>query len=176
MGRPKHALPFGSGTLLQHVIDHLGAESDAVLLSVGRSAPPDLPYVAVADRHPGQGPLAGIESLLETMTTPWLLAIPCDMPWMDGAEVRPLLEARSPKLDALLFRRRERLEPMPLLIHRRALPSVRDALEMRCNKVMTVLETMTTLTLEHRSRGPRDVFQNLNTPEDYRRALDDFVS
>ena len=110
------------------------------------------------------------------MSTPWLLAIPCDMPWMDGSEVRPLLGARRAGLDALYFRRGGRPEPMPLLIHRRALPSLKDSLDAQCNKVMAVLEALTTLPVEHHSHQPRDVFQNLNTPEDYRRALDDFVT
>ncbi len=176
MGRPKHALPFGSGNLLQHVIENLGGESAAVLLSVGRSASTDWGYDAVRDRHPGQGPLAGIESLLEAATTPWLLVTPCDMPWMDGEEVRPLLEARRPELDVLWFRRGARPEPMPLLVHRRTLPVLRDALSAGRNKVTSAFAGVAALAVEHRSRGSRDVFQNLNTPEDYRRALDDFVS
>jgi molybdopterin-guanine dinucleotide biosynthesis protein A len=48
---------------------------------------------ARADRHPGEGPLGGILTAFAEVTHPLVVIAACDLPWLDGATVRAVLEA-----------------------------------------------------------------------------------
>ena len=79
----------------------------------------------VEDLHSDCGPLGGLESMLNRCTTPWLLVLTCDMPYVNSEALQTMIgHARlSDTLDDSLPRafawQRESdgcLEPFPLLI------------------------------------------------------------
>lgn len=107
------------------------------------SAPRDIAgYRTVADAIAGAGPLAGIAAGLAAATTPWLLVIAGDMPFVSTALIDLMLgatrdeparaggaasAARANEIDAVGVRIGELPEPLLCVLHARA----RDAVERR---------------------------------------------
>ncbi len=77
--------PFRGSTMAQHVIDRLVPQVGSVMVNANRNLEAWLELAAPvwADETPGfAGPLAGLEAGLRHCTTPWLLAVPCDSPFL----------------------------------------------------------------------------------------------
>lgn len=56
----------------------------------------------VADLYPGDGPLGGIISALRAATTPVVVVTATDMPFLNGKDVTPLLDALSVEDESLV--------------------------------------------------------------------------
>lgn len=87
IGREKAMLELAGRPLVEHAIKSAANVFEKVYLS----GPPELESMGlpvVPDRHQGVGPLAGILSGLEAVTTPWLFALPCDSPFIPEAFFR----------------------------------------------------------------------------------------
>ena len=77
--------PFRGSTMAQHVIDRLLPQVGSVMVNANRNLEAWLELAAPvwADETPGfAGPLAGLEAGLRHCVTPWLLAVPCDSPFL----------------------------------------------------------------------------------------------
>lgn len=96
MGAPKEALPLSDGRpMLLHVLDALrDASGGAAVVGVCRGLSLDgLPdIVHVPDESPGEGPLAGLVSLLAADLAEGYLMAACDQPLLTPALLRRLLE------------------------------------------------------------------------------------
>ena len=82
--------------LLDRCLASLGAGHAQLLLSYNREPGPHLPsgMQVVADlRRDFQGPLAGIEAMLEACTAPWLLSVPVDVDQFPSRLFERLVEA-----------------------------------------------------------------------------------
>jgi len=65
------------------------------------SAPRDVPgYRTVADAIEGVGPLAGIAAGLAAATTPWLLVVAGDMPYLSSALIELLVSATRDSIES----------------------------------------------------------------------------
>jgi molybdopterin-guanine dinucleotide biosynthesis protein A len=78
----------------------------------------------VRDAVEGGGPLAGIAAGLAAMTTPWLLVVAGDMPWLHGPSIDLLLDATKDGLDAIGVRINNLPEPLFCVVHARARPAI----------------------------------------------------
>ena len=159
MGRPKALLPFGEGTLLDHVIRRLSPAFDQVLVS-GDAGIPDL--------HPGAGPLAGIEAGLLAGRHDLLFAAACDMPLLTPELARLILSAAKGH-DAAVPRLDGRPEPAAAAYRRSAAPAITAALAEGRRKAADVLSELDVAWLD--GLDPR-LFANANDPETYRALLD----
>ncbi len=136
------------------------------------------PYVrfhlrAVEDVVRGRGAPGGVHAALEGARTEWVLAVACDMPFVTGAAVRTLLEARGPEVDAVCFTVGGRVEPL-LALYRKTLsgpwgealrgeePSLRSLLS-RCRAKLLPEDALRAVDAELRS------VVSVNTPEDLAR-------
>ncbi len=88
----------------------------------------DLGLRTLADRRPGLGPLAGLETALLDRGDGWLLLTSCDWVTLEPAWVSRLLAARSPGAHAVAFRG-EVWQPLLALYHTGLAPQVTVRLE-----------------------------------------------
>ncbi len=89
MGRDKAMLPWKEGSLLTHMRALLGeAGADRVVVS---GAYPD--FDGVVDVIPGQGPLGGLYSVVQTLPDSTAWVVPVDMPRLDVALLHRLRDA-----------------------------------------------------------------------------------
>lgn len=94
MGRDKANLTLGEKTLLQTVTATMQQLFPHVIVSVRQlRAAVDLPQIC--DEHLDGGPLAGMVASLSQVTTPWVFAVACDMPFVVPAVVEQLGRHRA---------------------------------------------------------------------------------
>lgn len=125
MGRDKARIEVDGLPLVERVARLLEGLGTRTFLATGTHARyPELGREQVLDPIEGGGPLAGLAAALERTSTPWLLAVACDLPRLTAGLLRRLLLRAGPDVDVVLFRG----QPLAALYSRRCLPAVRDAL------------------------------------------------
>jgi len=173
MGRPKADLVFGSGTLLERVVERMRAAAAEVVLVGDPIAAARLNLRAAEDWIPGAGPLAGLAGGL-AVAPPWLHAlVACDLPFLEPeifarlADLGAGFAAVVPEVDG-------RRHPLCALYDRGCLAEARsclDAGKRRMDDLLARLRVRTVAPFEvHPARLER-VAINVNTPEEYQRAL-----
>jgi molybdopterin-guanine dinucleotide biosynthesis protein A len=115
--------------LLNHVLARIKPQVARVVLNANRSAARYATYgfdLIDDGSHVGIGPIAGLLAGLETVATPWLLAVPGDAPNLPG-DLLTRLEAARQTADApaaTVFDG-EGWQPLVCLLSRELLPSLR---------------------------------------------------
>lgn len=169
MGRNKATLPFGEGTLLDHLVKLVAPLAGAVSVVGDPALYGHLGYPVIADVRPGEGPLAGIEAALLHTTADWNLVVACDMPLLESSRLKALFDAAAAHSTAdviLPVGPTGRPEPLCALYHQRALLRVSASLDREIRKVTDGLRGLT--IVEWPVEEARWL-ANANTPEDWRR-------
>jgi len=100
-GTDKALVDVDGRPLAARIIDALrGAGADPVV-AVGGSAGLQLGVPTIADRHPGQGPLAALGTVLLWARTGLVVVTSCDVPLLTAAHVKALLAAAAPNRAAV---------------------------------------------------------------------------
>jgi molybdopterin-guanine dinucleotide biosynthesis protein A len=178
MGTSKALLPFGPETMLQRVVRLLG-EVVAPIVAVA-AADQDLPalpsdVIVTRDEREGRGPLeglrAGLKALPPEVTAAYVTS--CDVPLLEPGFVRQMLEfARD--YDVAVIEIDGFAHPLSAVYGRRTLPIVEELLANDRLRPIFLFDAVKT-----RRVSPREItsdpelltLQNLNTREDYERAL-----
>ena len=174
MGTDKAFLELDGRTLLARALDLLRCLTPEVRI-VGPTAKFAAYGPVVEDIYAGRGPLAGIHAALSSSATELNLILAVDLPFVTESLLRFLLE-RARATDAVVTVPRIAGGYQPLCAaYRRAFGSLAQAaLESGRNKIDALFSVATARVLEESelSRFAFDaaMFQNLNTPEDLRRA------
>jgi len=175
MGRDKALVEIGGRPMIVGVIEAAratGADSVAV---VGHRRPADLPAdlgaVLVPDAHPGEGPLGGVVTALEWCAAPVCLVLACDLPRLDPADLRRLVDALDAAPDASVAALSGPSGPEPLVAAWRTTTAavVRaafDAGERAPHRVLAGLRGALTTV---RAADPGRLL-NVNTADDLRRG------
>jgi len=98
MATDKANMVIGKRTMLQHVIDTMQQLFPYVIVSVRQRRPEiDLPQVCDEQDLSAEnsGPLVGMLSVLESVTTPWSFVIACDMPFISKPVIEFLATLRA---------------------------------------------------------------------------------
>jgi len=131
MGRDKATLPVAGTPLVTRVATALRAAGIDQILAVGGDG--DAARVAgvrwVADRYPGEGPLGGIVSGLQSVSTRYALVTAVDLPFVTKAAVVQLLGSWKGSLDVVLGNDGERSQPLFSVIDLRVAASLTAAFE-----------------------------------------------
>lgn len=179
MGRPKANLPFGGETLLDRMV-RLALEALGV---VWVSVPPlgawprdeavRVPAAAsgaLLDDAAHAGPLAALRGALARLDRPVVL-VACDLPFLTSNDLRALASAAR-DAEAVVLTDAEGPQPLAALYRPAILPAI-DALLAGGRRAMRdLLEAVTPRTIAATTAHPGcPPLANLNTPDEYRRAL-----
>lgn len=112
-GTDKARHPVEGTPMIRRVYDALAPLVTDVLVSVRPTTPPlPIPATPVVDRYEA-GPLAGLHAGLHVATTPWVLAVACDLPFLTRDVLGRLLAARDEEARAVVPRTPDgRLQPL----------------------------------------------------------------
>lgn len=168
--------------LVQWILARLSQQVGSLRLNCNRHQAryAALGHPVIADRTGGfSGPLAGLQAGLQVCTTPYLLTVPCDAPFL------PLDLAR--RLFAVLDRARQADDPAPLaaiatvagqpgndgpdwqpvfaLYHRDALPGLDSFLQQGLHQVRRWQKTLPHCLVDFSDQP--EAFANLNTAEEW---------
>jgi molybdopterin-guanine dinucleotide biosynthesis protein A len=164
MGRPKHTLTLGDGRpMIEHVRDALAAVCDDVVVVGGDEA--DL-----ADHRPGDGPLAGIETLLSSGRDTNYLVCPCDMPLVTSEMFTALAFKCDAAASAFQVRGESHLRPLPVRVGIAALEEARDHLDTERRVVRHFLNDVGARAIDAPPEWATRL-ASVNTPAEYEALL-----
>ena len=168
-GIDKGLLELDGEPLVQRVTQRLVGQVGRLLLSANRNLDRycALGFAPLADDpYRDAGPLAGLRVGLLACATPWLLAVPCDMPFLPvDLGQRLLLAAAFDDPRARVPFDGQRHHYACLLLPRTALAQVETALDSGRRSVRELLHAIGWIGVDFAASGPH-AFSNVNTPAD----------
>ena len=174
MGQDKALLPRNGLTLLETVVDTLRPLVGEIVIVADRTDRYGLPGCrTVGDAYLQTGPLGGILTGLIALGPGTHLAVACDMPALQPAVLRLLLDFATPEWDAIVPEIDGRPEPLCAVYAEAAIPALQLFLEGGGRALHRALETLRTLRISEAEIRRHDpsllTFTNLNTPADLER-------
>lgn len=176
MGQPKGALRVHGRPILVYLLDRFAWPGPTLLVTApGRDRPPGADRFSreVVDPAAGLGPLRGVLTALEHLTTPLLVVTPVDMPLVRPAQFRWLadrLMARRDLLGMMVRRDAGRLEPLPCALRAPALPVVRDHLaagRRSLHSLVTTTRATGIVAAPAPGDWPAETWTNVNDPDEW---------
>jgi molybdopterin-guanine dinucleotide biosynthesis protein A len=185
MGQPKATLRLGGMTLIERTISELTraelarAFDDIVVVAAPESEAIELPTLGAAmivrDENAYQGPVGALARGLRAARHELAFACSCDLPMLRAEVASWLLSLLGERDDAVIPRVGERLQPLHAVYRRRCVGAL-DAMlargERRLGAIADAVNARIVSETEYRRADP-DALScfNINTPEDYARAL-----
>ncbi|MEW8323887.1 MAG: molybdenum cofactor guanylyltransferase MobA [Candidatus Thiodiazotropha taylori] len=167
-GNDKGLVLLDGKPLIEHVINTIAPQVGRLLINANRNMAEyqRFGYPVIRDELSGyQGPLAGIYSALEQITTPNLITVPCDGPRLPKDLVARLASAREiAAADIVVAHDGKRLQPVYALIGKKLRPSLKDYLDGGDRKIDLWYAQHKMVTADF-SDMP-ETFLNINTPEE----------
>lgn len=170
MGTDKALLDFDGKPLIARLLDRLRPEFAEVIVSSNSPQTYALLGVdVVPDEEPDMGPLGAIVSCLARSSRDLHFVVACDMPSVRMDAVHRLLAiAREQECDAVIPVSAEGLyEPLLAVYRRSVLDPARAILARGGRRVVDLLREVRVV----HPKVERESVTNINTPEDYARAL-----
>src|SRR3989338_8917621 len=176
MARDKAFLPWGDSTLLEHIIDTLRPAVDEIIVAVKDArAFRHLKALVVEDCVPDAHALGGLYTGLRTASHPWCFVCACDMPFVNPRLVRALAQ-QARGYDAVIPRTAQGLQPLHAVYATSALGAIEAQLRRRHWDLHALVTQLRAKIIEpdaiHALDPEERSFLNLNSPEEYRRALE----
>jgi molybdenum cofactor guanylyltransferase len=174
MGRDKALLPWAGSTLLDDALARMRVACPDVRILCGpvpRYGDRGVPLVT--DRIDGAGPLAGLEAALVSAAGRPVLVLGVDLPFVTAGTLAFLL-GRLDGADAAVPAPEQMPQPLCAAYAPSCLPAVQACLaagERRMTSFWSDVSIRRLPSSDFAPFGdPRDLFRNLNTPEDLHRA------
>lgn len=116
-------------------------------------------YTILEDQWRDCGPLGGLVTALENVTTPYAFLMACDIPHISSALIQPLLSAVTDQ-QVGLYRQHNRLETLFALYHRTCLPLFKAQLQQGIGQIRYQFNALTLKVI-----APNNLeLHNINTP------------
>lgn len=170
MGADKAFVKFEGRTLLAHALDLARSVARETRIVGNREKFAPFAFV-VEDIFPEQGPLAGIHAALRSSLTPLNVMLAVDTPFVLPEFLEYLIgqARRAPEAIAFLPRCDGGLQPLCAVYRREFADAAENALQAGRNKIDLLFDLVPTRALEEAELEgagfSRDIFRNLNTPE-----------
>jgi molybdopterin-guanine dinucleotide biosynthesis protein A len=178
LGRNKALELVGGQPLIERVIERVGSVVDRVLVVVNddkRARELKLPgHVETAvDQYQDTGSLGGIYTGLAAASTPWILVVGCDMPFLNKTLMSHLLNNRL-DTDVVVPMLDGRPEPTHAAYSKVCLPHIQRKIQSNRLKISGFFDDVTVVGIPQieveRIDPERLSFFNVNTQEDLDRA------
>lgn len=168
LGRDKALLPFAGATLVEWVAGQVRQAAGTVRLVGATERYSHLGIPLMEERYPGCGPLSGIEAALREGGAEWSLVAACDLPGLEAAFLKDLLDAAldAAEADAVVAcEMGGRLEPLCAAYHAKLHAAVEAALAEGRFAVHKLLENRNIVRFPVAAGR---LVSNINTAEEWR--------
>lgn len=165
-GNDKGLLVLNGKPLWQHVADILAPQVDQVAISANRNIDTyqDSGLMVIRDSQEDYpGPLAGMLSVMQQLSSQWFLFSPCDTPHIPHSLLARLLEQRG-ESPVVWVHDGDRDHPTIALVHRQLIPELERYLSYGERKVMVFMRQAGGHAVD--CSDIKAAFSNINTPED----------
>ena len=167
-GQDKGLVLLNSKPMIEYVIESLQPQVGELLINANRNQDiySEYGFDIVSDELSGyHGPLAGMASALNKVTTPYMLTAPCDSPFIADDLAERLIKAlETENADISVAHNGERMQPVFCLMKKELLSSMNDFLNQGERKIDKWFKQHK-LAIADFSNNPK-TFDNLNTIED----------
>ncbi len=176
MGFAKGLLKLGDQFILEYLADRLDWPGPTLLITApGREHPPGAARFAreLIDPVAGAGPLRGVLTALEQVSTPLLIATALDMPLVERAHLAWLAASLAQAPDALgamcarPVEGRSQVEPFPCALRREAKRPVGEALAAGSASIYGLTKDARFVVVSAPVEWPPEMWTNLNRREDW---------
>ena len=159
---------FNGRPLVQWVLERLTPQVDNVLISANQNLPSYAEFgcTVVADRIPDYvGPLAGLHAALSRASTPLLVTVPCDSPFLPADLVQRLHASLAAEgVDLAVARAGDQVHRAFCLVRRELLPQLEAFLASGGRRLGLWHASLKLAEVVFDDEA--DAFSNINTPED----------
>ena len=175
-GTDKAFIPFGRGSLIEHIIEQLEPHFTEIIISAKEPAKYNhINRPICTDLLEGAGPMGGIHAGLKLSANPYLFVTACDMPYPSGeiiahlkTELLNTQPGREP--DAVVLGRDGFIEPFHGMYSQTLIPGIEESVESGITAIYTFLRKMNTRIIDDSvidSLCPdNSLFLNINKKED----------
>ena len=175
MGRPKSLLLFDGEPLITHIVRALKPMfAETVIVAAPEQELPDLPAILVRDEVAYQGPVGGIYYGLQAAAGKICFVTSCDVLFLNPKLIAHLV-SQIPNYDVVVPYWEDRFQPLHTVYRRSVLTLLKEQLnrgELRPVYLFDKVKTLKIREDEIRRFDPEGLsFLNMNTPDDYERAL-----
>lgn len=165
-GSNKALSKYGDETFLKHIAVLLQSYTKEVVISGFYPEYESIGMPILEDKISGIGPLGGIYTALLYSSTPWILVLTCDMPFITSEIITHMLAAGKGE-NVIGWDHPENIGIFPLLISKELLPEIEKAIEKKQYRIKQILSKGNT----RRITIPDEwefFFTNINSQEDYK--------
>ena len=175
MGRPKSLLLFDGEPLIVHIVRALKQMfAETVVVAAPDQELPDLPAILVRDEVAYQGPVGGIYYGLKAASGKFCFVTSCDVPFLNPALISHLTSQIS-RYDVVVPFWEDRFQPLHAVYRTSVLALLKEQLDRGELRPVYLFDKVKTCKIEEdaiRRFDPEGLsFFNMNTPDDYERAL-----
>lgn len=175
MGRDKAWLELDGVTMIERVIAALRPVTRCVTIIANRPEYTRLNLPVVADTYLGVGPLEAIRTAVANARHPRVVLVGCDLPFVTPELFAHLLREAGDAQAVVPLDEAGRLEPLCAVYATAVLPVVSELIAAGHRKVSQLFDRIPTRVVAfaelERLEGAGLFFENVNSPEDYRRAV-----
>ncbi len=175
MGTDKAWLELGGQSMIERVIAALAPVTSSVAIIANDPAYARLGLPAFADTNRGIGPLEAIRTALANASTPRVVLAACDLPFVTSEFFAFLLELEGSHQAVVPLSREELLEPLCGVYSREALEQVTELIASGERKVSRLFDKVPARLVAFAEvshlKGAELFFENVNTPEEFARAV-----
>lgn len=179
MGEDKALLRLGGELFVGRAARALRAVAGRVRVVSSRHEAAALGLEVLPDLYEGRGALGGVHAALAACEAPWAAVLSCDLPFVTGGLLARLASFRAPSTDAVAPTQEDgRPQPLCALYARDPCFRMTEDLirtgELRPRALLRQVRTRWVGFGELEDLGGAGLFfRNVNTPEEYRGALDE---
>jgi molybdopterin-guanine dinucleotide biosynthesis protein A/molybdopterin converting factor small subunit len=175
MGRPKALLLFDGEPLIVHLVRALRRMfAEIVIVAAPDQELPDLPAVLVRDDVAHQGPVGGIYYGLKAASGEFCFVTSCDVPFLNPSLISYLRSQISDR-DVVVPFWENRFQPLHAIYRTKVLGLLKEQLDRGELRPIYLFDKVQTCKVDEdtiRRFDPEGLsFLNMNTPDDYERAL-----
>lgn len=178
MGSDKSLLRLGGRTFVESAADALRAVSTRVSVVSSRHEEERHGLPLVRDLRANLGALGGLHAALASCRADWAAVLACDLPFVTGELLARLASMCADSLDAVVpIQEDGRVQPLSALYRARVCLEQVEVMirtgELRPRLLLSRVRARRVAFEELRDlEGSSRLFMNINTHEDYARALD----
>jgi molybdenum cofactor guanylyltransferase len=170
-GQDKGLIEFDGQRIIEILIQCLQTRQVGILINANRNHPvyQAYGYPVIGDElEDYQGPLAGFAAAMATVSTDYILTLPCDSPMLADDFVDRFIEAQQySNARVCVAHDGERLQPVYALIATSLLDDLKQFLESGERKIDRWYALHDYVPVDFSDEAA--MFQNINTPEDQHR-------
>jgi molybdopterin-guanine dinucleotide biosynthesis protein A len=176
MGKDKAWLEIGGRSMIEHVIGELLSVTPLVSVIANTQEYNRLRLPVLSDVNPGIGPLEAIRTALTNSRANWIVLVACDLPFVTAELLKTLLDCTAGHQAVVPMSAEEIVEPLCAVYSTEALEPVTALIASGERKVSRLFDRVRTRMVPfdelRRLPGSERFFVNVNTLEDYARAIE----